>query len=51
MITFIFIATTITIFLQHRYTSKHLEELTKNERNEFEDILDFLSDIKIKFDL
>lgn len=51
MITFIFIATTITIILQHRYTSKHLEEITKNEYDEFEDILYFLSDIKIKFNL
>jgi hypothetical protein len=51
MIAFIFIATTITIFLQYKYNSKHLEELRKNENDEFEGILNFLSDIKLKFNL
>lgn len=51
MIIFIFIATTITIFLQTRYNSKHLDELQKNENDEFEDILDFLSDIKLKYNM
>jgi hypothetical protein len=55
MIAFIFIATTITIFLQTRYNSKHLDELLKdppkNELDEFEGILQFLSDIRIKFNI
>jgi hypothetical protein len=55
MIAFIFIATTITIYLHHRYNTKHLEKLLedppKNEVDEFEDILEFLSNIKIKFNI
>jgi uncharacterized membrane protein len=51
MITFIFIATTITMVLHHRYTNKYIDEETQKEYDEFEDILNFLSDIKIKFDL
>jgi hypothetical protein len=55
MIAFIFMATTITIYLHHKYNNMYIEELLedppKNEVDEFEDILQFLSDIKLNFDL
>ena len=48
-------ATTITIYLHHRYNTIHIEEvledLPKNEIDEYEDRLEFLSDIKIKFNI
>ena len=52
MLAFIFIATTITIILHHRYQTKlKYEEPSKNEIDELNNIIKFISDIEKKFDL
>jgi hypothetical protein len=52
MLVFIFIATTISIILHHRYHTKlKYEEPSKNEIDELNNIIKFISDIEKKFDL